>query len=302
MVDTPSMTDLEDMRYLVEVLEQGGFNRAAERLGVSKSIVSRRISAMEADLGVRLINRSTRGISPTEAGLEFRSHADRILASFDEAREAVVRESGEVVGRLRISAPLSFGIRHVAPVLSAMAERHPRLEVDASFSDRVVDIVGERFDAAVRIGELKDSSSIARRVASVRALLAASPAYLERKGRPLVSTDLVRQECFIYSGMVSPDWKLRAGKRVVAVRPSDRLRSDSGEVLMRWAVAGLGIANTPSFLIGNELEDGRLETILDEYSASDVGVYVVRPPGTAVPAKVRTLIDNLIQYFQADQL
>jgi DNA-binding transcriptional LysR family regulator len=287
---------------LVEVLEQGGFNRAAERLGVSKSLVSRRISAMEAHLGVRLINRSTRGINPTDAGLEFRSHADRILASFNDAREAVVRESGEMVGRLRISAPLSFGVRHVAPVLSAMAERHPRLEIDASFSDRVVDIVGERFDAAVRIGELRDSSLVARRVASVGARLVASPAYLDRRGRPLLPTDLVRHECLIYSGMVSPDWKMRAGKRVVAVRPNGRLRSDSGEVLLQWAVAGLGIVNTPSFLIGSELEDGRLETILDEYSASDIGVYVVRPPGTAVPAKVRRLIDELVAHFQAERL
>jgi DNA-binding transcriptional LysR family regulator len=296
------MIDFEDMRYLVEVLEQGGFNRAAERLGVSKSLVSRRISAMEAHLGVRLINRSTRGINPTDAGLEFRSHADRILASFNDAREAVVRESGEMVGRLRISAPLSFGVRHVAPVLSAMAERHPRLEIDASFSDRVVDIVGERFDAAVRIGELRDSSLVARRVASVGARLVASPAYLDRRGRPLLPTDLVRHECLIYSGMVSPDWKMRAGKRVVAVRPNGRLRSDSGEVLLQWAVAGLGIVNTPSFLIGSELEDGRLETILDEYSASDIGVYVVRPPGTAVPAKVRRLIDELVAHFQAERL
>src|SRR5262245_6421280 len=123
------MTDLEDMRCLVEVMEQGGFSRAAASLGVSKSIVSRRIAAMEADLGVRLISRTTQGISPTEAGLEFKARAEQILASYAEAREAVARESGEMVGRLRISAPLSFGVRHVVPILTRMAEQNPRLEI-----------------------------------------------------------------------------------------------------------------------------------------------------------------------------
>lgn len=296
------MTDLEDMRYFVEVLEQGGFNRAADRLGVSKSIVSRRISAMEADLGVRLLNRSTQGISPTEAGIEFRLHAEQILASFAEARQAVLRESGEMVGRLRVSAPLAFGVRHVAPVLSAMAESHPRLEIDASFSDRIVDIMGERFDAAIRVGELRDSSLVARRVAPIRGLLVASPDYLARRGRPLVPNDLRGHDCLIYSGTLSPDWKLRDGKKQISIRPNGRLRSDSGEALVRWATAGLGVANLPSFLMNRELEEGRLETILDDYAPPDYGVYVVRPPGTGVPAKVRALIDNLVAHFDRERL
>ena len=177
------MIDLDDLRSLVEVVESGGFNRAARRLGVSKSIVSRRIARLEADLGTRLLSRTTRGISPTEAGLEFKARGERILAELDEAREAVAQQAG-VVGRLRLSAPLSFGVRHVAPVLAEMAQRHPRLELDVSYSDRIVDLIGERFDAAIRIGTLQDSSLVARRIAPVRAVLVASPDYLARHGRP----------------------------------------------------------------------------------------------------------------------
>jgi DNA-binding transcriptional LysR family regulator len=156
------MMDLEDLRSFVEVVETGGFNRAARRLGVSKSIVSRRIARLEADLGTRLVNRTTRGISPTETGLELKARSERILAELEEAREAVVRQVDGVVGRLRLSLPLSFGVRHVAPLLAEMAQRHPRLELDVSYSDRLVDLIGERFDAAIRIGVLQDSSLVAR--------------------------------------------------------------------------------------------------------------------------------------------
>ena len=205
------MTDLVDMRYFVAVLEQGGFNRAAVRLGVSKSIVSRRISAMEADLGVRLLSRTTHGVSPTEDGLEFRTRCERILADFAEAREAVAREGGEMVGRLRVSAPLPFGLRHITPVLTAMAEKHPRLEIDVSFSDRIVDLLDGRYDVAIRIGSLRDSSLVARKISSVRSVLMASPSYLDRMGRPQTPADLADYDCLIYSGSASSGWTMRSG-------------------------------------------------------------------------------------------
>ena len=147
---------LDDLRSLVEVVESGGFSRAAKRLGISKSMVSRRITRMEAELGTPLLSRTTRGINPTEAGLELKARSERIFAELEEAREAVAQRGGSVVGRLRLSAPLSFGARHVAPALAEMVRRHPRLELDVSYSDRIVDLIGERFDAAVRIGALKD--------------------------------------------------------------------------------------------------------------------------------------------------
>jgi len=292
--------DLEDMRSFVEVVDRGGFNRAAVRLGVSKSIISRRIAALEADLGVRLLTRSTRGITPTEAGLEFKARCERILAEVAEARDAVVRQGGDMVGRLRIAAPLSFGVRHVAPLLAEMAERYPRLEIEVAFADRVTDLIGERFDAAVRIGALRDSSLIARRIAPVRSVLAASPAYLARHGRPSSPDDLLRHQCLIYTGSAVLDWSFRFGRRWVTIRPSGRLRSDSGDVLLKWAIAGLGIANLPSFLTSEAVRDDTLESLLPEYTMPEFGVYVVRPPGPQVPAKVRALIDIMVERFSGN--
>lgn len=291
------MIEMDDMRCFVEVVECGGFNRAATRLGISKSIVSRRIAKMEADLGTRLLSRTTRGISPTEAGLEFKVRSERILSEFDGAREALAQHNGQVVGRLRLSVPLSFGIRHVAPVLSALAERHPELELDVAFSDRIVDLIGERFDAAIRIGALRDSSLVARRIAPVRSFVVASPGYLASRGLPRIPTDLTAHECLIYTGSTNADWQFRSGKRSITIRPSGRLRSDSGETILQWAAAGLGIAHAPSFLLAEPIESGALQPLLLDYPTPEIGIYVVRPPGTHVPGKVRVLIDTLVERF-----
>jgi DNA-binding transcriptional LysR family regulator len=291
------MSELEDLRSFVEVVDSGGFNRAAKRMGVSKSIVSRRIARMEADLGTRLISRTTRGISPTEPGLEFKLRADRILAELDEAREAVAQQAGEVAGRLRLSAPLVFGVRHLAPVLGELARKHPRLELDVSYSDRLVDLIGERFDAAVRIGTLRDSSLVARRIAPVRAVVVASPDYVSRRSAPKTPEDLLDHECLIYTGRLSADWEYRVGKRLVAVRPSGRLRTDNGEAMVAWAIAGLGIAEAPSFLVSDALEAGALVPLLQDYPGPETAIHVVRPPGSHVPGKVRVLIDTLVERF-----
>jgi DNA-binding transcriptional LysR family regulator len=291
------MIELDDLRSFVEVVEGGGFNRAARRLGISKSIVSRRIARIEADLGTRLLSRTTRGISPTDAGLEFKARCERMLADLEEAREAVAQRGGGVVGRLRLSADVSFGVRHVAPVLAEMARRHPRLELDVSYSDRHVDLIAEHFDAAIRIGALKDSSLVARRIAPVRAMVVASPDYLARNGRPGTPGDLATHECLIYTGSMEVDWPFRSGKRWIAIRPNGRLRSDSGEAMLQWAIAGLGIAAAPSFVVSEAIENGTLEPLLPDYPMPEFGIYVVRPPGSYVPGKVRALIDTLVENF-----
>lgn len=291
------MPELEDLRSFVEVVESGGFNRAAARLGVSKSIVSRRITRLEADLGTRLLTRSTRGISPTEAGVEFKARCERILAELEEARDAVAQQGRSVRGRLRLSAPMAFGVRHLAPVLADLARLHPALELDVSYTDRVVDLLGERFDAAIRIGSLRDSSLVARRIAPVRAVVVASPAYLSRHGRPRTPQDLTAHECLIYTGSLVPEWQFRSGKRPTSIRPEGRLRSDSGEAILQWAIAGLGIADAPSFLIADAIESGALEPLLLDYQRPEYGIHVVRPPGSRVPGKVRVLIDTLVERF-----
>jgi DNA-binding transcriptional LysR family regulator len=295
--ETP-MSELDDIRAFVEVVETGGFNRASQRLGVSKSIISRRITRLEANLGARLLSRTTRGISPTEAGLEFKARGERILADLEEARDAVAHHEGEVVGQLRISVPLSFGLRHVAPVLTSLAIRHPKLGIEAAYSDRFVDLVAERFDAAIRLGTLKDSSLIARRIAPIRAIMVASADYLARKGHPATPEDLTNHECLIYSGASEREqWRFRVGRRWISVKPVGRFRSDNGEALLGAALAGLGITALPTFLVSTALEAGTLQQILPDYPMPEGGLYVVRPPGMHVPSKVRVLIDTLVERF-----
>jgi DNA-binding transcriptional LysR family regulator len=291
------MIELEDLRSFAEVVESGGFTRAARRLGVSKSVISRRIARLEDELGSRLLSRTTRGLSPTEAGLELKARSERILTELEEAREAVASQGSEVVGRLRLSAPLSFGVLHIAPVLTEIARKHPRLEMDVAYSDRIVDVVGEGFDAAIRIGALKDSSLVARRLAPVRGVVVASPDYLARNGRPRTPRDLTGQQCLIYTGSSTLDWVFRSGKRTIAVRPEGRLRTDNGEVMRQWAIEGLGIAALPSFLASDALAEGKLEAILRDYQMPEAAIYVVRPPGAYVPGKVRVLIDTLAERF-----
>lgn len=281
----------------MEVVDSGGLNRAAARLGVSKSIVSRRITRLEAELGTRLLTRTTRGIIPTEAGAEFKARCDRILSEIEEARDAVAQHGQSVRGRLRLSAPLAFGIRHLAPVLGDLARLHPALELDVSYTDRVVDLIGERYDAAIRIGSLGDSSLVARRIAPVRAVLVASPDYLARHGRPGTPQDLASHECLIYTGSLVPEWPFRLGKRWVSIRPEGRLRTDSGEAILQWAVSGLGIAYLPSFLVSDAIVSGALEPLLRDHAGPEIAVHVVRPPGSYVPAKVRVLIDTLVDRF-----
>jgi len=289
------MSEIDDLRCYVEVLRSGGFNRAAGRLGISKSMISRRIARLEAGLGARLLSRTTRGVSPTDAGSEFWTRAERILSDYDEAREVVAQRGGEIVGRLRLAAPLAFGVRHVAPILAEMSARHPGLELDVSFSDRTVDLIGERFDAAIRIGILQDASLVARRIAPVHSVVVASPAYLDRHGLPQVPDDLLAHQCLEYSGRLISDWRFLEGKRSHTVRAAGRLRSDSGEALLQWAIEGLGIAHLPSFLAGEAIEAGKLVPLLTDYPVPESAIHVVRPPGTYVPGKVRLLIDILVE-------
>ena len=294
------MIELTDLRSFVEVLESGGFSRAAQRLAVSKSMISRRVARMEASLGVRLLSRTTRGISATEAGLELKSRGERILTELADAEEAMAQQGDGVVGRLRLSLPLSFGVRHVTPLLTELVQRHPRLEIDAEYTDRITDLIADRFDAAVRIGALKDSSLVARRIAPVRVLVVASPSYLASQGTPLTPGDLEAHPCLIYTGGSSSDWVFRSGKRTIAIRPKARLRSDSGDAIAQWVRAGLGIGVLPAFLITDAIEFGDLRPLLLDYALPEVAIHVVRPPGSYVPGKVRVLIDMLVERLGGD--
>ncbi len=289
------MFDLDDIRAFAEVAEAGGFGRAGRALGLSKSMISRRVARLEAELGAQLLSRTTRGVLVTEAGLAFKEHADRVLAELEAARAAVAEQGDEVAGSLRVATPLSFGITHLAPVLAELAVRHPRLKVEAVYSDRFVDLIGERFDAAVRMGVLTDSSLIARKIAPIKGVCVASPAYLERRGTPQAPADLAAHDGLLHGDEI---WRFRDGRREIRVRPQVRFKADIGQALVEAAVAGLGVALLPTFLAGPRLDTGELAPLLLDYLLPEAGLYVVRPPPAGpVTSKVRALTDLLLERF-----
>lgn len=290
--------DIDDLRTFVDVADAGGVSPAALRLGVSKSIVSRRLIRLESELGVQLLARSTRGASLTEAGTTFRDHAARACAELDTAREALLPE-GEVRGRLRITAPLSFGPTHFAPMLAEMARRHPQLHLHASYSDRLVDIISDGYDCAIRVGYLQDSNLIARRIGAVHARLVASPAYLEAHGEPGTLAQLANHQALMQG---TEAWQLTDGSRTVAVRPQGRFKADNGAALVSAAIAGLGIACVPDFITDAPLAAGTLVEVMPQHRPPPAGAYVVRPPSPHPPRKVRALTEVLIECWDRSPL
>jgi DNA-binding transcriptional LysR family regulator len=285
--------DFEDLRTFVDVADAGGVSAAARRLGVSKSIVSRRLFRLEAELGVQLLARSTRGAALTEAGVTFREHAARVRAEIDAALETIL-PAGELRGRLRIAAPLSLGPTHLAPVFAEMALRHPLLHVQASYSDRFVDIIGEGFDCAIRVGYLNDSNLIARRVGVLTGTLVASPDYVREHGAPETPNDLLSHQALMQG---TEAWQFMDGDKIISVHPQGRFKADNGTALVAAAVAGLGIAWLPDHLIKSYLDSGALVDVMPRYPVPTAGIFVVRPPGQHPTRKVRVLTELLIEHF-----
>ena len=285
--------ELEDLRTFVEVADTGGVASAARRLGLSKSIVSRHVSRLEDALGTQLLARTARGSTLTEAGATFREHALRIVAEIETACETLSPE-GEVRGLLRVAAPLSFGITKLPPVFAELAKRHPLLHLDTAYSDRFVDIVGEGFDCAIRLGALPVSSLVAKRIFTFQARMVASPGYLAARGVPKTMDDLADHEIVARKGEV---WPLRDGEKSVSFRPHGRFTVDNGEAVLAAVLAGVGVAGLPDFLVDGHIAAGRLVPVMADYVIADLGMYVVRPPGSFPVRKVRALIDILTEYF-----
>jgi DNA-binding transcriptional LysR family regulator len=285
------MAELEDVETFCVVADAGGVSTAARRLGVAKSIVSRRVQRLETELGVQLLARTTRGAVLTEAGTMFREHALRISAEMGAAREDLA-SAAELRGRMRIAAPLSFGHTHVAPALAQLARRHPYLQVHAAYSDRFVDLVGEGFDAAIRVGYLGDSNLLARRIGPVRGKLVASPSYVEAHGAPKAPSDLLGHQALMQG---TESWRFVDGDKTIAVRPQGRFKADDGAALALAAVAGLGIAYLPDFLVEEHIASGALVAVMTRYPVPEAGVFLVRPPGLRVSRKLRLLTELLIE-------
>ena len=285
----------EDLRTFVTLVQAGGFNAAADRLGIVKSAVSRRIRELEQRLDVRLVQRTTRQISLTDAGHAYHERAADILAALDALDESVRTSTHEPAGTLRISAPVSFSIHCLARAVVAFQARHPAITVEIDTSDRFVDLVHDGFDLAVRIARLKDSALIARRIVTVRHLVCASPDYLAAHGRPEGLDALEEHHGVVYSYKDEDAyWTFASG---VVARPRTRLRLNNGDVIREAAIAGAGLVYLPSFVVADAVARGDLEIVLAGHEREPIAMHAVFPASQHVPTRVRLFIDFLVEEF-----
>lgn len=293
-----SSVDLLDVLAFVRVAETGAFARAAERMGMSKSILSRRVARLEQQLGAKLLTRTAQGAQPTVIGENYYARAANILAELEAAREVVADAVTQIAGPIRLAGPLSFGTRHLAPALADFARMHPKVELDISFDDRMIDLVAGGFDLAVRLGTLEDSALIARRIAPMRRVVLAGPDYLAAHGRPEHPRDLNQHQLLIYANAGRAEqWRFRTPKGWEQVRITPRLRTDNGEMLLAACCAGLGVCILPTFIAAPAIQSGEGEVILRDFPLEEGGVHIVMPPGRATTARVRALSDFLAARF-----
>ena len=286
---------MDELKAFRAVAEYGGFTAASAALGTTVASISRRIKGLETRLGVRLFNRTTRQVSLTEAGETYLRHVRRALDDMADAEAAVHQLTGQARGTLRVAAPLSFGVRRLAPVLSRFARQHPHLRVRLSLDDRVVDLVEGGYDLAVRIGYPPDSSLIGRAMLPVARFLCASPDYLSAHGTPSHPGELTGHECLHYNNLAfREDWSLPGDGTTRPVTVEGRLCSNNGDVLCQAAIAGMGIALLPDFIVEDALARGELTRILREFEPPPYTLYAVYPSRAFVPAKVRLFLDALV--------
>lgn len=288
-----------DLETFATVVDLGSFSAAAERLGSAKSAVSRRVTRLEQRLGARLLNRTTRRLSLTEAGRSLYERAKRILADLDEAEQIAASTHGTLRGRLKVAAPLSFGLLHLQPALTAFLSAHPQLEIELDLNDRQIDLVAEGYDLAIRIGRLADSSLVARRVCSIRRVTVASPDYLARQGTPGHPDELVNHHGLRYTNIArSEAWSYLDGEgHEFRPRVPDRLCANNGEMLAACAEQGLGITIQPNFVVYQAIEAGRLQPVLTDWRLAEQGMYLVYPPGRFLSRSVRAFSDHIVAAF-----
>lgn len=294
------LTNMNILPYLETfsaVVENGSFTAAADALGISKPVVSKQISLLERHLGVQLLHRTTRRLRLTHAGEVFASYAHRIMSDVREAEQSVLPLQHEPQGRLRISAPESLAMSLLPEVLLSFQQQFPRIELDIHVSGRLVDLVEEGIDVALRVGKLEDSSLMARRLMPCSFHACASPEYLNKQGKPTHPRELETHNCLIYSQAPHPDnWLFSDDQgKSISIKVNGNLRSDTGNILMNAALNGKGIFIGPTFMIARALEEGRLETVLDEYTLVTTGLYAVYPYSKLVSTKVRAFVDFIAE-------
>ncbi|OGB20541.1 MAG: hypothetical protein A3I66_05670 [Burkholderiales bacterium RIFCSPLOWO2_02_FULL_57_36] len=294
------MERLAEMMTFAKVVETKSFSEAARVLATSKSLVSKQVSNLESALGVRLLHRTTRRMSLTEIGAAYYEHCVRIAHEIDAAGETVSQLQVEPRGVLRITSPVIFASLHLAPALRTFLLRHEQVEVELNASDRVVDIVDEGYDLAIRITDHPTATMVARKIAPVRWVTCASPEYLKRNGVPGTPQDLNNHQCLVYQGIpaLRSGWRYRVGNKEVTLQISGRCRVNSSEVLLQMALDGMGIVLFPTYVLGPLLKSGRLKQILPEYVANaDTSLYATYLPNRYMQPKVRAFIDHLLDHF-----
>jgi DNA-binding transcriptional LysR family regulator len=287
------MNPFEDMRIFTQVLESGSFTAAAEQLGLSKQFISRRLMQLEERLGVRLLNRSTRRLDVTPLGQAYYESALRLIADLEQAEQSIAGQNTKPRGTIRLSAPLSFAIEHLGPLLPLFLQRYPDVSVEVDLSDRPVDLLGERYDLALRIGVLEDSTLIARHIARIERVFCCSPDYLTQRGAPQEPEALKSHECLPYGHSRQVQWLFQRNGKPLAVNLCGRMRANNGELLRDAAIAGLGITYLPLFIVGPALKDGRLVRVLDEFRTPSLALSAVYPQHRQGARPVQALIEFL---------
>jgi LysR family transcriptional activator of dmlA len=287
------LDDLNELRTFKRILSSGSLSAAARELGVSLAVVSKRLGSLERRAGQRLINRTTRRLSPTNEGLALVPHVERMLEELSAAEARLASGREEPQGLLRVSAPISFGRIHVLPLAAQLVEQYPRLDIELKLEDRLVDLTDEQIDIAVRIGQPRDSSAILRKLAENRRILVAAPAYLDRYGRPDSLSELRRHHCLRYDDHALP-WRLEGpDANLVEFQPLCRLRANSGDAVHHWALAGHGVMLKSRIDVATDLIAGRLEQVLRHWQSAAVPIYALMPSKRHLAMKSRVFLDRI---------
>ena len=292
------MDKFQEMRVFAGVVDAGSFVGASDALEMSKPAVSRHVADLESRLGVRLLHRTTRRLSLTDEGEVFYARCKELLGNIEEAEAEITSRSGQASGQLKVSVPVSFGLLHLAPLWADFMARHPKVMLDLTLSDRMVDLVEEGFDLAVRIARLPSSSLISRKLSSSRMVLCASPAYLKANGTPQQPSELAGHKVAAYSLLSMGEvWEFDGPHGHVAVKVDPHMRTNSGDTCRAVALRHQALIIQPSFLVGDDLKSGALVELMPEYHSIEMGIYAMYPTRKHVLPKVRLLIDYLVEAF-----